>query len=67
MGTRVVDPACSIRVGDKVRHKDADMRFLVIEVFLDGHAAWCEIDDGKQSGLLLIHNVRDLVKIGPLH
>ena len=43
------------------------MRFLVIEVFLDGHAAWCEIDDGKQSGLLLIYNVRDLVKIGPLH
>jgi len=43
------------------------MRLLVIEVFLDGHAAWCEIEDGDQAGLLLVHKVRDLVKVGPLH
>jgi hypothetical protein len=67
MGTRVLDPACSIRVGDKVRHKDGNMGFVVIEIFLDGHAAWCEIDHSEQDGLLMIHNVRDLVKVGPLH
>ena len=67
MSTRLTDPACSIRVGDKVRHKSGDLRLLVIEVFLDGHAAWCEIEDGDQAGLLLVHKVRDLVKVGPLH
>ena len=30
-------------------------------------AAWCEIEDGDQAGLLLVHKVRDLVKVGPLH
>jgi hypothetical protein len=67
MGTRVDDPACSIRVGDMVRMKTGKLRLTVIEVFLDGHAAWCEIAEGEKVGFLILRNVRDLVKIGYLH
>ena len=67
MGIRVDDPGRSIRVGDVVRMKTGQLRLTVIEVFLDGHAAWCEIADGDNSGLLILRNVRDLVKIGYLH
>ena len=67
MSTRVDDPTCSIRVGDMVRMKSGKLRLTVVEVFLDGHAAWCEIVDGEKAGLLILRNVRDLVKVGYLH
>ena len=67
MGTRVTEPACLIRVGDKVRLKSVDVRLTVIEVILDGHAAWCEVDHGQKAGCLILRNVRDLLKIGYLH
>ena len=67
MGTRVIDPACVIRVGDKVSLKSVDVRLTVIEVVLDGHAAWCEVDHGQTAGCPILCNVRDLVRIGYLH
>ena len=45
-----------------------DVRLTVIEVILDGHGAWCEVDHGhEKAGLLILRNVRDLLKIGYLH
>jgi hypothetical protein len=58
---------CSIRVGDRVLFKTSDVRLVVIEVVLDGRAAWCEIEEGKGAGLLVVAKVRDLVKISSLN
>jgi hypothetical protein len=67
MGIRLTALAYQINVGDAVRHKSGDIRLVVVEIILAGHAAWCEIRHGEQAGLMMIHKMRDLVPIGTLH
>jgi hypothetical protein len=66
MGMRLRYWANQIRVGDTVHYWKNGVPLVVVEIILGGNAALCEIEHGDQAGVLLVHKMRDLVKIGPL-